>query len=72
MKQSIFRVVENRPLTDTVWQMILEGDTSEITRPGTFVNLKLSGKFLRRPISVCNVEGNLLTLVYKVVGSGGE
>ena len=70
MKQSIFRVVENRPLTDTVWQMILEGDTSEITRPGTFVNLKLSGKFLRRPISVCNVEGNLLTLVYKVVGSG--
>ena len=72
MKQSIFRVVENRPLTDTVWEMILEGDTSEITRPGTFVNLKLSGKFLRRPISVCNVEGSLLTLVYKVVGAGTE
>ena len=72
MKQSIFRVVENRPLTDTVWQMILRGDTSEITRPGTFVNLKLSGKFLRRPISVCNVEGDLLTLVYKVVGAGTE
>ena len=72
MKQSIFEVVENRPLTDTVWQMILRGDTSEITRPGTFVNLKLTGKFLRRPISVCNVEGDLLTLVYKVVGAGTE
>ena len=47
MKQSIFEVVENRPLTETVWQMILRGDTSEITRPGTFVNLKLTGKFLR-------------------------
>ena len=72
MKQSIFTIVENIPLTASVWQMRLVGDTSAITAPGQFVNILLEGKFLRRPISVCNCEGDELILVYKVVGSGTE
>ena len=53
MKSEMFTIVENRPLTSAVFEMILEGDTSEIRRPGQFVELQLPGLFLRRPISVC-------------------
>ena len=72
MKQGLFTIVENTRLTDSVWQMRLVGDTSAIIAPGQFVNILLEGKFLRRPISVCDCEGDELTLVYKVVGSGTE
>jgi dihydroorotate dehydrogenase electron transfer subunit len=72
MKQSIFTIVSNRALTDSVYKMVLQGDTSAITAPGQFVNIKLEGMFLRRPISVCDVEGDKLTIIYKVVGKGTE
>ncbi len=72
MKQSLFTIKENRPLTKDVYLMRLEGDTSDITAPGQFVNIKLDGLFLRRPISVNDVEGNVLTIIYKVVGTGTE
>ncbi len=70
MKETVFKVVTNRALTDSVYEMKLRGDTSDITAPGQFVNIKLDSLFLRRPISVCNVVGEELTLVYKVVGKG--
>ena len=72
MKQGLFTVQKNRALTRDMYEMILTGDTAEVTAPGQFVNLKLDGFFLRRPISVCNVEGDALTLLYKVVGAGTE
>ena len=72
MKQSFFEIIENRPLTDSVMLMRLKGDTSDITAPGQFVNLKLDGLFLRRPISVCDCQDDVLTLIYKVVGKGTE
>ena len=70
MKKSIFKILSNEALTSSVCRMTLEGDTSAITAPGQFVNIQLSGKFLRRPISVCDWEEKKLTLVYKVVGHG--
>ena len=72
MKQSIFTIETNEKLTDSVCRMTLLGDTSAITAPGQFVNIQLEGKFLRRPISVCDWEEGKLTIVYKVVGSGTE
>ena len=72
MKQSIFTIVSNEALTDTVYKMVLSGDTSDITASGQFVNIQLSGKFLRRPISVCDYDSQTLTIVYKVVGKGTE
>ena len=70
MKQSIFEVVYNAPIALNVMLMKLKGDTSAITAPGQFVNVKIQGYYLRRPISVCDVEGDVLTLIYKVVGHG--
>ena len=72
MKDSLFEIIDNRKIAKNTYEMILSGDTSHITAPGQFVNLKLSGFYLRRPISVCNLEGDLLTLIYKVVGEGTE
>ena len=70
MKQSIFTILSNEALTDTVYKMVLAGDTSAITASGQFVNIQLTGKFLRRPISVCDYDEKSLTIVYKVVGHG--
>ena len=72
MKQTILTIKENVALTSNVYKMLLEGDTSDVTNCGQFVNIKLEGLFLRRPISVCDCEGNILTLIYKVVGKGTE
>ena len=72
MKDVIFTVTENTKLTQNVYKMTLCGDCSDITRPGQFVNIKLDGLYLRRPISVCDREGDALTLIYKVVGKGTE
>ena len=72
MKQSIFTIKENIALTSNVYKMLLVGDTTDITNCGQFVNIKLDGFFLRRPISVCDCEGDTLTLIYKVVGKGTE
>ena len=72
MKQSLFKIVSNEALTDCVYKMVLSGDTSAITAAGQFVNIKLDGLFLRRPISVCDYDETTLTIVYKVVGKGTE
>ena len=72
MKQSFFEIISNREIAPRTWEMVLAGDVSDITAPGQFVNIKLEGFFLRRPISVCDVNDNKLTIIYKVVGKGTE
>ena len=72
MKQSLFQITENTHLTENVMRMRLKGDTSAITASGQFINIKLDGLFLRRPISVCDCEGDTVTIIYKVVGKGTE
>ncbi len=72
MKQSVFTILSNEPLTKNVYKMVLSGDTSAITAPGQFVNIRLEGHFLRRPISVCDYDDATLTIIYKVVGKGTE
>ena len=72
MKQSIFKITSNEKIARDIFKMTLAGDTSAITAPGQFVNIKLDGFFLRRPISVCDCVGDNLTLIYKTVGRGTE
>ncbi len=72
MKDVIFKIKEINRLTSDTFELKLEGDTSDITKPGQFVNIELEGHYLRRPISVCDVNGNELTLIVKVVGEGTE
>lgn len=70
MQDSIFTIIENKRIAKDVYKMLLRGDTSAIINAGEFVNIQLDGFYLRRPISVCDVEGDALTLIYKVVGKG--
>ena len=77
MKQLTFEIKTNEQIAKNVYRMQLGGDTAGIL-PGQFVNIRVEGQFLRRPISVCNVEQPLnnatplLTIIYKVVGVGTE
>ena len=70
MKQGIFTISENIQLTKDVYKMTLQGDTSDITRPGQFINIQIDGLFLRRPISVFDCDDMEVTIIYKVVGKG--
>ena len=72
MKDTIFTIKTNVKIAKNTYEMVLVGDTSDITASGQFVNIKLDGFYLRRPISVCDVVGDELTLIYKVVGRGTE
>ena len=70
MKRGLFTIQTNQELAPATHRMVLAGDTGAITAPGQFVNIALAGKFLRRPISVCDWDETTLTLIYKVVGQG--
>ena len=74
MNQGLYRVESNVQLTSTVYRMVVSGDASALTRPGQFVNFKIDGLYLRRPISVCDydTDAGTITLIYKVVGAGTE
>lgn len=71
-KEDVYEIILNAPLTKDIYKMVLKGDTQYITAPGQFINLKLEGKFLRRPISVCDFDSETITIIYKVVGEGTE
>ncbi len=71
-KKGIYRVLSNEPLTASVFRMVLAGDTQWITASGQFVNVALAGRYLRRPISVCDWDERTLTLIYKIVGGGTQ
>ena len=72
MKTSIFELISNKKIAKNTYEWVLSGDISDITASGQFVNIELDGFYLRRPISVCDAEGEKLTLIFKAVGEGTE
>ena len=70
MDTKIYKIVSNKQLTPSIYEMKLAGDTSMITAPGQFLNIKLEGFYLRRPISICDWNEKEITIVYKTVGQG--
>lgn len=70
MNQVMMKITDNKKIAEKTYFMSLEGDTSAINKPGQFINIKLDGFFLRRPISVCDCENGMLSIIYKVVGNG--
>lgn len=72
MKQGIYTVKSNVNIAKDVYKMELAGDTKDLTKSGQFINIQLDGMYLRRPISVCDCEDGVITIIYKVVGKGTE
>jgi dihydroorotate dehydrogenase electron transfer subunit len=68
----MYQILSNEQLTKDVFKMVMQGDTAAISAPGQFINIKLDGLFLRRPISICDYDENTITVIYKVVGEGTE
>ena len=62
-KKGIYTVLSNEPLTPAVYRMVLEGDTQWIKHSGEFINIELEGKFLRRPISICDYDATTITII---------
>ncbi|MBQ8203791.1 MAG: dihydroorotate dehydrogenase electron transfer subunit [Clostridia bacterium] len=72
MKQGIYTVKSNVKIANSVYKMELSGDTDGLTKSGQFINIMIEGMYLRRPISVCDCENGVITIIYKVVGKGTE
>ncbi len=72
MTQGIYEIKSNIKLAPSVYRMELMGDTSALTRPGQFINIKIDGLYLRRPISVYDYSEDTIIIIYKVVGEGTE
>lgn len=70
MIQTDYKIISNVKIADDTYKMKLAGDTSAFSKPGQFLNIKLDGFYLRRPISICDLGENELTIIYKVVGDG--
>ena len=70
MTQGIYEILSNVKIARDVYEMILSGDTSAITAPGQFINIKIEGLYLRRPISICDWDDKTITILYKTVGEG--
>ena len=66
MYQGFYEIKSNKKLTESIFEMVLVGDTSSITAPGQFINIKLDGFFLRRPISICDYNNETITIIYKI------
>ena len=69
MTEGFYEIRSNVKIARDVYEMTLAGDTSAVTVPGQFINIKLDGLFLRRPISVCDWDAETITILYKVVGA---
>lgn len=71
-KRDQYKIKSNKKIAKNVYEMVLEGDTTYIVRPGQFINIEIDGCYLRRPISVCDYDDKTITIIYKVVGNGTE
>ncbi len=72
MTKGLYKISHNKKIAKDIYEMRVMGDTSSLSRPGQFINILLSGFYLRRPISVCDYDGNSITIIYKIVGEGTE
>ncbi len=72
MTEGIYTIVKNQKIARSVYRLVLLGDTAALSAPGQFVNVKVEGLYLRRPLSVCDYNDATITLIYKVVGKGTE
>lgn len=72
--QTKCKVLTMEPLNPYAWSMTVDaGELARSALPGQFVQVKCGhSRMLRRPISVCDAEGETLRLVFEVRGDGTE
>lgn len=71
MKQNKYRLIEKECLNESgrIWRLRFDAPGIEAA-PGQFVNVAVAGKYLRRPISVSEYDGEILSLIVQIAGEG--
>ena len=67
------KILSNRAIATNIMEMKLEvPEVSSLAKPGQFVNVYIDDKslILPRPISICDADDEVLTLIYAIVGKG--
>jgi dihydroorotate dehydrogenase electron transfer subunit len=68
-----FKLIKNDRIADGIYSWVVENDNLPgLASCGQFANVKVEGKTLRRPISICDADDNSLRLVFQVKGEGTE
>lgn len=70
--KTLFTIKENRRIASDTYRMELSCGFMPETRAGQFVDIALDGFYLRRPIAVCDLSDDGMTICYKAVGKGTE
>ncbi|MCL1830388.1 MAG: dihydroorotate dehydrogenase electron transfer subunit [Oscillospiraceae bacterium] len=65
-----YTVLANDMVAEQIYMMKIQGDSSSVTAPGQFINIKIDGFYLRRPMSIALWDNASLTIFYRVVGEG--
>lgn len=67
------KIIDNIKIKENIYRIRLEAESADKFIPGQFVHLSVGntdGMLLKRPISVNDIEGNIITLIYEVKGRG--
>ena len=72
MKKVTLKIEKNIRIARRTFEMVLSGDVSDVKMPGQFINIKIDGFYLRRPMSISECEKEKLTIIYKLRGAGTE
>ena len=73
MVKEYLKVIYNKEIALDTFEMKLETkEMAKLANPGMFINISLNdkSKLLKRPISICKIEDNYLTITYKINGEG--
>lgn len=70
MKEENGIILSNEKIAKDTYRMEIAAGMANDMKPGQFVNVKIDGFMLRRPISISSIEDNKFVIVYKVVGDG--
>jgi dihydroorotate dehydrogenase electron transfer subunit len=68
----ICEITASGRITDTAFTIIVKcGELADKARPGQFVHIKCGEeRLLRRPISICRADGDILEFIFEVKGEG--
>lgn len=64
----LIEVLDNRLVAENTYKMVFNKCINAL--PGQFINIKLDGFYLRRPISISRLNSDSFEIIYKIKGSG--
>lgn len=73
--QGMYEIIEKKESAKDIFDLTLScKDMSELANPGQFVHISVPGFFLRRPISICDIDKDkgTIRIVFQIRGKGTD